>query len=360
VPEAILQMPVGDFQGRRRGWFREAIAHREPQVVAATYTFQAPATESFNAAIHFTGVRVNVDGVRGPGDSFERIEVLDRVPGEGQMVSVTTRVLSAGAGDWRVLAQPVTHSDGSRLGTPPHVIQTTSQFGVLAQGPGVHLWAWPNLVGLGALVALILQFVLADRAGLPASGVLGLSLLACLLGFLGGKLWYLRLHRKPIGQILHSGACIQGFLLVALTVLAAGSVWAGWSPGRVLDLTTPGIFLAVAVGRPGCWFTGCCSGRPTRSRWGIVSTNRWLRLRRLPVQLYEAASGLVIGLVSLVAVLDGVPVAGSVFVAAIAAYTMVRQWLFGLRVEARTRWGRVITFCLAAVALIGALASVAA
>lgn len=352
--EAILKMPVDERQPGAWGWLPGALEEIEPQAIAVTYSFQAPQAESFRAAIRFTGLRLGVEGDPGPRDQFQRIEQLDNLPGNGEVISVTTRVEGVNKGDWRVLAQPMTHPDGTDLRSPAKMIETTSHFSHLAQGTGVHLWAWPLLVGLGAGVALMIQVLLAARWALPALGILGLSVLGCLLGFVGGKLWYLGLHRKPLREIIRPGACIQGFLLVALAVLALGSLTAGYPVGKVLDLTTPGIFLGVAVGRPGCLLTGCCAGRPTRSRWGVVSSNRRLRIRRVPVQLYEALSGLVIGVVSFVAVLGDVPVAGSVFVGAIAAYVLVRQLLFRLRVESRTRPGRLVTMAISGLILLGA------
>lgn len=223
-------------------------------------------------------------------------------------------------------------------------------------GPRVRLWTWPLLIGLGAFLALVVQALLAGAVGIDALPTLGLSLAGCLLGFLGGKVWYLALHRKPWRELLDSGACIQGFLLVSLAVLALGSLLWGLPMGLVLDITTPGIFLGVAVGRPGCFLTGCCAGRPTASRWGMISSDRRVAVRRVPVQLLEAAAGLAIGLASLAGVLAGLSPAGSVFVAAVAAYALVRQLLFGLRVESRTRAGRLVTIAASGVVLGGVAA----
>jgi phosphatidylglycerol:prolipoprotein diacylglycerol transferase len=79
------------------------------------------------------------------------------------------------------------------------------------------------------------------------------------------------------------------------------------------------------------------------------------------VQLSEAAAALVIGLTSLaVLLLDGLPIAGSVFVAAIATYTGVRQLLFPLRADPHTRRGRYITLAVCVVLLFADLALVAA
>jgi hypothetical protein len=159
------------------------------------------------------------------------------------------------------------------------------------------------------------------------------------------------------GMHLDAGACIQGFLLVALAVIAGGSVLLGLPVGAVLDLTTPGIFFGVAIGRPGCFFTGCCAGRPTRHSWGLVSSDRRLTARRFPVQLYEATAGLVLGLVSLSLLSLSTPaVEGVVFIVSVAAYTLVRQFLFPLRTDPHTRAGRLLTITASSLVVAGGLA----
>ncbi|TKG63616.1 prolipoprotein diacylglyceryl transferase [Prauserella endophytica] len=234
---------------------------------------------------------------------------------------------------------------------PRRVISTATTFGQLAQGPAVRL-AWPTLVGMGAVVAVVFQALLAGRAGIDVAAVLVMSLIGCILGFVGGKAYYLVLHHKHPRQFLSAGACIQGFLLVALGVIAVGAAALGIPIGVLLDTTAPGVFLGMAVGRPGCWLTGCCAGRPTSSRWGMWSSDRRLATRRFPVQLLEAAAALVIGAVSLILVLTTQPsIAGVIFVGAVAAYTFSRQLLFPLRTESRTRIGRSVTMVFCGVVL---------
>jgi len=118
------------------------------------------------------------------------------------------------------------------------------------------------------------------------------------------------------------------------------------------------LFLGMAIGRPGCFLAGCCSGRPTRSRWGLFSSDRTLATRRIPVQLYEAAAALLIAGVALAAVLQvDLPVGGLVFLGSIAAYTLVRQGLFLFRVDAHTRRGRLTVSLICCAVLIGVLAA---
>ncbi len=352
--DTFFVLPVDETQPPPRGC-AAALEEVEPHGIAATYSFTAPEAGSYTTAIRFLGRRKDIDGAQpGPADQFDRTEQVNLV-GDGGQVSLTARVKGVNPGQWRIVADAVTTlPDGTSQQHPRRVVETHTRFFTLAQGPRVRVWSWPLLVGLGAVVALVMQAWLANRTGIDVSSVLVLSLLGCLLGFVGGKVWYLALHRKPLKEFLPSGACIQGFLLVSLGVLALGSAVLDLPLRSVLDVTTPGIFFGVAVGRPGCFLTGCCSGRPTTSAWGLVSSDRRLTVRRSPVQLVEAATGLVIGALGLVAVLAEIPVPGSLFVAAIAGYTLVRQLLFPLRDQSRTRLGRIVTMIIAGLVLAGA------
>lgn len=259
----------------------------EPHGLAATYSFDTHGWATTGpVVIGFVGTRL--DGAEGTNDRFERVERLVGLGPATGRVTVTTTPGRVPPGRWRIVAGPVENPAGHPL--PRKTIVTSTQFALLAHGPGVRLFAWPALIGLGALVALTLQVLLASRAGLPVLPVLALSIAGSLLGFLGGKAWWLAVNRRPVREFFVGGACIQGFLLTALFILAAGTLVLGVPPGAVLDATAPGIFLGMAVGRPGCFLTGCCAGRPTTSTWGLWSSDRRLGIRRIPVQLYEQPS----------------------------------------------------------------------
>jgi phosphatidylglycerol---prolipoprotein diacylglyceryl transferase len=96
------------------------------------------------------------------------------------------------------------------------------------------------------------------------------------------------------------------------------------------------LFFAVAIGRLGCFLTGCCAGRVTSSRWGIWSSDRRIGARRIPTQLLESGAGLLIGVTALPLTLIHMrAVHGAVFVAAFAVYLAVRHLLVRLRAESR-------------------------
>ncbi|MBN9620225.1 MAG: prolipoprotein diacylglyceryl transferase, partial [Actinobacteria bacterium] len=181
-----------------------------------------------------------------------------------------------------------------------------------------------------------------------------------LLGVAGAKVYYLSWHREARRAPLRAGMCIQGFVLAAIAGLVAGSYLTGVDVGAALDVSAAGLMLGMVIGRFGCFFGGCCAGRLTASRWGLWSSDRRLGARRVPTQLLEAGLAAAIGAAAWTAVWVGEPrPAGTVFVAAVAAYTLGRQLLFPLRdVPRQTVHGRMITLIVSAVVFIAALAVV--
>lgn len=337
-----------------------ALAELDPQALAVTYwADMAGTTEPSDLAVRFTGVRTGGPDAPPEGDRFDRIAHATALPPGIGSVALTTRVRAVNSGAWTVTAAPVDPVNHHPRPTFRTQIHESTRLHAIAYGPAVRVWAWPMLVGLGAVVAVTVQSVLVARAHGNVAGTIALSLVACLLGFVGAKAWYLALHRRHPRTFRTAGACIQGFLTVALAVTAAGAPVTGLGVGTLLDLTAPAVFLGMAVGRPGCFLTGCCAGRPTTSRWGLWSSDRVLALRRVPVQLFEAVAALAIGVTAVVLVSAVEAFPGAVFVAAAAAYTLVRQWLFPFRADPHTPRGRRITMALCGVVLLADLLLIA-
>ncbi len=264
-------------------------------------------------------------------------------------------------------AAPVSHVKDTAARPMPSRASTTGATGfapaIRVRAPGVRLGAWPGLAGAGTAAALTVQALLAARLSLPVTSVLLLSLVACLVGLVGAKLYYLAQHppQHRGWTNVTSGMCIQGFVLAAVGTLLVGAPIADLAIGQLLDVTAPGLLFGMAIGRVGCFLGGCCAGRLTGSRCGLWSSDRRLGVRRIPTQLFESTLALLVGLAALLALWTTTPrPAGIVFVAAIAAYTLGRQLLFPLRdLPRRTAHGRVLTMALAALVLVAALAAVA-
>lgn len=340
----------------------------EPQSLAITYWFDAaPTGAPYPVSVRFAG-RLRGPAPDGYKASFNVVGTAERVlPGSGR-VALTVRVPDVPVGStWDVTATPIVAlgqgsspratSPTSRL--PKAAASGTATFAPVAAqvSPGVRLGAWPTLVAAGAILALLVQSLLAARVGLRPSQLLPLSLLSCVLGVVGAKAYYIVTHRSEPVSLLTLGMSVQGFVLGAIGTLVAGTFWLGLPLGAVLDVTAPGLLTGMAVGRLGCLLGGCCVGRPTASRWGVWSSDRRLGLRRIPVQPIESMLAGVLAVLTGAAVLIwGRSSDGVIFLAGVGAYTAGRQLLFPLRELPRsTPYGRVVTLVVACAVSLAAL-----
>jgi phosphatidylglycerol:prolipoprotein diacylglycerol transferase len=356
----------------------------EPEAVSVTHWFDAARDgEPYTATIRFTGRRIGVLGKPGPRDAFVREESVDRiVPGSGK-VSITTWVDGLQPGEWAVTADLVRSSGGtgarrqSEGGNAPgaHTLPRASwswrrwslssgEFAPvktrwsplvrMARMPAVIHGSWSGLITAGVLVGGAVQAALLGHANIPVGPSLIVDAVALLAGMLAAKVWYVVLRprgspRQPIGE----GWTVDGLLVGAVAAGAAALLAFDLPIGVFLDASAPGLFFGVAIGRLGCFFTGCCAGRCTRSRWGVWSSNRRVGARRIPTQLLESAAGLLIGVATTLVVLRYAPsVRGAIFVAAFAVYVVVRQFLLRLRAEPHNLVRARVTAAVAVLVLI--------
>lgn len=343
-PGAAAAQDASAVLTEQSGWHSALAAM--PQGLAATYWGDAADED----------VPVRIVGVhRSPATPpaigrFERTMTVKGPPAGSGRFAATVRVSGVAGGDWDVTTR---RTDRTMAQERPQRAVVATRPWQMAYGPAVRVWSWPMLIGVGTLLAIVLQALLLARTGANVPAGVVLSLAGCVAGYAGAKAWYLVLKRKHPRLFFSTGACIQGFLVVALGLLAIGGTATGIGAGVLLDATTPGLFLGMAIGRPGCFLTGCCAGRPTASRWGLWSSDRNVAVKRVPVQLWEAGAALFIGAVTLaVTLVAEIPVPGALFVGAVAAYTGVRQLLFPFRDDPHTRFGRYLTIaaCVAVIA----------
>lgn len=321
----------------------------DPQALGITYRFELqphPPTPAFRLNVRGR----HLDPQLGPGPhTFTAVHDVPATTGRGP-AAVTIRATDVASGLWEVVVEPtLLESDlGPSEWAPPRASgQGRTGFApvVRSLAPGVVIGAWPALVLLGVVVGSLVLTRTAAHLGLPAGRILALAVASSVLGAVGGKGYFLALHRdRQSPGLWQTGLAIQGFVITALTSMAVGSALLSLPTARVLDLSVAGMLVGLAIGRIGCLFGGCCAGRPTPSRWGVWSSDRSLGLRRIPTQLLESASAAVLA-VPAVAILwnDAGHTGGLVAVAGLGAYTAARQLLFPLRATPRTtRYGRML------------------
>ena len=331
--------------------------------LSVTHTFDSGKDgEPYAATIRFTGRRVGISGKPTAHDVFVKEEPIEHVmPGSGP-VSITTWVDDLPPGEWIVTADLMRAASGPR-GRPQIGVRPTGTVTLpraawswrrwalsdaafspvrtrwwpmarFTRMPAVIHGSWTGLVALGVVVGAIVQGILLGRQHVPIAQALVVDLLALLSGMVGAKLWYLARRQRPWQGSPVDGWSVDGLLVVAPVVGVSMLLAFDLPIGQFLDASAPGLFFGVAIGRLGCFLTGCCAGRSTRSRWGIWSSDRRVGARRIPTQLLESGAGLLIGGATLMLVLrDAASIPGAVFATAFAAYVLVRQGLLPLRAE---------------------------
>lgn len=69
----------------------------------------------------------------------------------------------------------------------------------------------------------------------------------------------------PWRQAILGGWAVDGFLVVAPLAAVLPLLTFNLPVGAFLDAAVPGLFFGVAIGRVGCFLTGCCAGRISSS-----------------------------------------------------------------------------------------------
>ncbi len=136
------------------------------------------------------------------------------------------------------------------------------------QGIGFHTWGL--MVMTAFLAAFMLVSVRARKVGIDSDNLVPLYLLVSIFGLVGARLLHFvfaesaAFFRNPLvffdmgqGGFAFLGGVIGGVISGALYAWRNNiPVW------KLADIAAAAIMLALAVGRTGCFFAGCCHGSP--------------------------------------------------------------------------------------------------
>jgi len=164
---------------------------------------------------------------------------------------------------------------------------------ILFQFPHWTLYTYGLCVAIAAAVSFALAMNRSAWFGFSREKASDLVFTVFVSGVIGARFLYVALawdefRVRPIRMLYFQ----EGGLIWYGGFVAA--VLGGWifsrlsrmKPLAVLDFFAPLIPLAHAIGRLGCFFNGCCYGKPSSSRWAVLFPGD--TVPRLPVQLHEA------------------------------------------------------------------------
>jgi phosphatidylglycerol:prolipoprotein diacylglycerol transferase len=203
----------------------------------------------------------------------------------------------------------------------------------------ITVYTYGVLLAAAYLLGLKFAMVRAKARGLDAVRVLDLGIYIIISALVGAKLLLLitdfRTFRADPAELLtlaRSGGVFYGGLILAVIVALWYIRRAGLPLWTTCDVFAPGIALGHVVGRFGCFFAGCCYGKPTSVPWAITFTDPFaaanvgtpLGVHLHPTQLYEAGAELLILIVLLITERRSRPFAGRTFWLYILLYAFSR------------------------------------
>lgn len=171
------------------------------------------------------------------------------------------------------------------------------------------VYSYGVLLAAAYLLGLQLAVWRAKRRGVDPNRVMDLGIWIIIAALVGAKLllvvvdWdFYRANPREMFSLFRSAGVFYGGLVVATItglLLIRRYKLPVW---LTADLYAPGIALGHVIGRLGCFFAGCCWGRPTDLPWAITFTDPAaainvgtpLNIALHPTQLYEAGAELVI------------------------------------------------------------------
>jgi phosphatidylglycerol:prolipoprotein diacylglycerol transferase len=176
---------------------------------------------------------------------------------------------------------------------------------ILFEIRGFPVYTYGVLLAAAYLLGLQFALVRARSRGLDPNRVMDLGIWIIISALAGAKLLLLIIDFDTFGRspaqlltLLRSAGVFYGGLITAVVV----ALWylrrhrmPMWT---VTDVFAPGIALGHVIGRFGCFFAGCCFGRPANVPWAVTFTSEYaaqnvgtrLNLPLHPTQLYEAGA----------------------------------------------------------------------
>jgi phosphatidylglycerol---prolipoprotein diacylglyceryl transferase len=180
---------------------------------------------------------------------------------------------------------------------------------ILFEVGGFPIYTYGVLMAAAYLLGLQFALVRARARGIDQNRIMDLGIWIIVSALVGAKLLLLLIEWDAYGTspwemltLVRSGGVFYGGLIAAVVV----AIWylhrhrmPVWS---VTDVFAPAVALGHVVGRMGCFFAGCCHGRPTDVPWAVTFRSEYaaqnvgtpINIPLHPAQLYEAGAELFI------------------------------------------------------------------
>jgi len=156
------------------------------------------------------------------------------------------------------------------------------------------------LVAAGFLLGLGLAVRQAKKEGIPPDKIVDLGFYILLSALIGSRLFYILINashylKNPLDifKIWEGGLVFYGGLLLAVPTVLWYVKKNNLNVWNTADLFAPSLAIGHAIGRLGCFFSGCCYGKPAEGLpWAVTFTDpeslAIIGVPLHPTQLYES------------------------------------------------------------------------
>jgi len=202
---------------------------------------------------------------------------------------------------------------------------------VLFKWRGITVWSYPAMLYFGLVLGVLAGDIAAHAANINALRTYAATLILIIPALAGARLLYVAAQwdtykhnprriwdRTDGGFIMYGG--LPAVLILSIPLLRAlylnfGTFW---------DVSSFTILVGMMFTRVGCLLHGCCAGRPSQSWLSAYLPNpKGVWEKRLPTQIFESASALVL-LVSAIMAWHRIPFRGGLFLFVACGYASAR------------------------------------
>ena len=165
-------------------------------------------------------------------------------------------------------------------------------------------------VATGFFVGLMVTVKLGKSEGIKPQQTMDMGFLIILAAIVGSRILYILINisyyiERPLDmlKIWQGGLVFSGGVICVILTVIWYTRKQNLSFWGIADLWAPAMAIGQGIGRIGCFMAGCCYGKPTGSKWGVVFTDPHslapLNIPLHPTQLYSSAYGFIIFIILL-------------------------------------------------------------
>ena len=176
---------------------------------------------------------------------------------------------------------------------------------VLLKIGSLSLYTYGFFVALGFVVGIFVARHEAVRLEEDQDKIMDLCFYVLIAAIVGSRLFYVLTNLSifisdplEVFRIWNGGLIFYGGFVIALITAIIYVKQKGISLFKTADVMAPALAVGHAIGRIGCFFAGCCYGKPCDLPWAVTFTNpdslAPVNIPLHPTQLYSFSANLLI------------------------------------------------------------------